>query len=195
MDTEAKNYIDSLEIKDIPWGRMITAYGTAINYPKYLEDMENFRNYDAFEEAFNGISDFEHQETMFPPAPFALIFLIRIFEKALIENSSFVAKEMADFFENCLFACNYAENYEHDEPLGKISDMLEERFLLDAKFAEMQPDDCELDEIFGDEDLLSGSIFYSIYYYSKKVLSQIPEILGKHGKLPDIKEKFEKMLS
>ena len=196
MDTANRNYIDSLEIKDIPWGRMVTAYCTAIKYPEYFAAMENFGNDEAFEEAFNGISDFEHQETMFPPAPFALIFLVRIFEKALKENSFFVAKEMMDFFENCLYACNGVEKYENYGFLENFSDMLDDRFLLDEEFAETEPDDDELEEIFDETaEIFVDEYFFSMYHYSKEVLSQIPEILGKYGKFPEIKEKFEKMLS
>jgi len=198
MDTANRNYIDSLEIKDIPWGRMVTAYCTAIKYPEYFAAMENFGNDEAFEEAFNGISDFEHQETMFPPAPFALVFLIRILEKALCtknnECADFLAKEIADFSEHCLWACNYAETYEHEKPLRNFSDMLIEKYLLDPEYSKREPSEEEADEIFGDENFLPDDLFYSIYYYSKIVLSQVPDILEKYDRFPEIREKMNKML-
>ena len=39
-----KEYMDSLKIEDIPWYRMVTAYGTAKNYPKYLAVLDSMNN-------------------------------------------------------------------------------------------------------------------------------------------------------
>ena len=40
MDARAKQYIDSLDKKDIPWDRMFTAYGTAEKYAALLSVLE-----------------------------------------------------------------------------------------------------------------------------------------------------------
>jgi len=198
MDFKTKNFIDSLKTDCVPWGRMVTAYGTALHYPEYLEILESMSDIKRTEYALNSISDFEHQETMFPPAPFALVFLIRILEKALCtknnECADFLAKEIADFSEHCLWACNYAETYEHEKPLRNFSDMLIEKYLLDPEYSKREPSEEEADEIFGDENFLPDDLFYSIYYYSKIVLSQVPDILEKYDRFPEIREKMNKML-
>ena len=198
MDFKTKNFIDGLKIDFIPWGRMVTAYGTALHYPEYLEILESMSDIKRTEYALNSISDFEHQETMFPPAPFALVFLVRILEKALCtennECADFLAKEIADFSEHCLWACNYAETYEHEKPLRNFSDMLSEKYLLDPEYSKREPSEEEADEIFGDENFLPDDLFYSIYYYSKIVLSQVPDILEKYDRFPEIREKINKML-
>lgn len=41
-----KQYTDSLEIDDIPWNRMVTAYGTAENYPELLEVLDGMKDLD-----------------------------------------------------------------------------------------------------------------------------------------------------
>ena len=188
MDNNIKNYIDGLKVSDIPWGRMVTAYGTALHYPEYISQMENAADKETFMRAFSGIADLEHQDTMFPPAPFALVFLVRIYEKLLAENTALAdekAAELTRAFENYMFSVQYAEQYEHDEPVEYFSDMLSEEYLLDERFACTEPDDEELDELFGDEELLTDPLFYSIYHYSGEVLSQVPDLLEKYGKFTD----------
>ncbi len=78
---------------------------------------------------------------------------------------------------------------EHSQPLGNFSDMLDEKYLL--------PEDCdedELEEIFEDPDAIPDELFYSFYYYSKIVLSQVPEMLDKSGKYADEKEIIKRAL-
>ncbi|MDE5935932.1 MAG: hypothetical protein K2G83_00785, partial [Ruminococcus sp.] len=87
MDS-TKEYIENLNISDIPWNRMVTAYGTAENYPEYLNVLDAMQNVDEMNEVLNDVSDFEHQSTLFSPAPFALIFLLRIYEKARQTNTA-----------------------------------------------------------------------------------------------------------
>ena len=70
MDTATKNYIDSLDRRSIPWNRMFTAYGTAEHYNELLSVLEETTDEVQWKKTFTRISDFEHQSTMFPPAPF-----------------------------------------------------------------------------------------------------------------------------
>jgi hypothetical protein len=62
--------------------------------------------------------------------------------------------------------------------------MLDEKYLLPEDYEEE-----DIDEFF-EEDY--DGLFYSIYYYSDAVLSQVPEILDKYGKFPEISEKMKK---
>ena len=67
--------------------------------------------------------------------------------------------------------CNDAENMEHAQPLDHFWDLLDDENLL--------PEDCteeDLDQVFENPDAVSDELFYSFYYYSKIVLSQVPDI-------------------
>ena len=99
MDAVTRDYIDSLEVNSVPWSRMFTAYGTAEHYPELLSELEQIRDIDRWKMVFNRISDFEHQSTLFPPAPFVLIFLVRHLRKLLEEGKAEdIAERMIDQF-------------------------------------------------------------------------------------------------
>ena len=92
MDTETKRFIESLDKRNIPWNRMFTAYGTAERYGEVLSLLEEIEDPEQWKKIFNQISDFEHQSTMFPPAPFALVFLVRILEKLIRDGADDAAE-------------------------------------------------------------------------------------------------------
>lgn len=180
MDEKIKSYINSLKIECIPWHRMFTAYGTAEMYRETLSTLEETVDAKEWKEKFITISDFEHQSTMFPPAPFALVFLVRMLDKHLnskTESSDVIAQKLIDQFIYYVEVCNDAENMDHAQQLDNFSDMLDEKYLLSEDC-----DDEELDEIFENPDAVPDDLFYSFYYYSKIVLSQVPDILDKYGK-------------
>ncbi|MDE6775070.1 MAG: hypothetical protein K2J37_02000 [Ruminococcus sp.] len=160
-----KEYINNLKISDIPWNRMVTAYSTAENYPKYLDILDSMQNIKEMNEALDNISDFEHQSTLFTPAPFALVFLIRIHKKAKHTNTSeaeWLVKELDKSFDYYLEVCNEstdAEWFEGVQPLSNFSDMLDEKYLLPEDYTE---DD--LEEYY--ENFMPDDCFYSLYYYS-----------------------------
>lgn len=175
---DIKEYIKNLNIDDILWNRMVTAYGTAENYPKYLSILEGMKDLDEVKKAWNKISDFEHQSTMFAPAPFVLVFLVRILEKAKntdTPEAEWLMNELDKSFEYYLEICEEADSMEHAEPLPNFSDMLDEKYLLPKEYLfheSFTEDDLEeyLEEY--DENFMSDeNYFYSLYYYSKKVIS------------------------
>ena len=157
---------------------MFTAYGTAEKYPELLSELEQIRDIDRWKKCFNSLSDFEHQSTLFPPAPFALIFLVRQLRRLLEEGKAEdIAERMIDQFEYYIDICIDAESMEHAQPLGRFSDLLDEENLL--------PEGCTEDdllEVFEDPEAVPDTLFYSFYYYSMIVLSQIPDILDRYGK-------------
>ena len=171
MDTATKNYIDNLDRKNIPWNRMFTAYGTAEHYNELLSVLEETTDEKQWLKTFNRISDFEHQSTMFPPAPFVLAFLVRILQKLLQDGSADkIVKKLIDQFTYYTDVCNEAEEMEHAQPLEHFWDLLDEENLL--------PKDCteeDLEQVFEDPDAISDELFYSFYYYAKIVLSQVPD--------------------
>ena len=181
MDTATKNYIDSLDRRSIPWNRMFTAYGTAEHYNELLSVLEETTDEEQWKKTFNRLSDFEHQSTMFPPAPFALVFLVRILQKLLQDASAGgIAKKLTDQFIYYAEVCCEAEEMEHAQPLSHFGDLLDDGNLL--------PEDCteeDLDEVFEDPDAISDELFFSFYYYAKIVLSQVPDILDQCGMFPE----------
>lgn len=172
-----KEFIDNLKIDDIPWHRMVTAYGTAENYPELFRILDSMENLDEVKKAWNDISAFEHQSTFFTPAPFAVVFLARIREKALNapENpvAVWLAEKLTEEFSYYSEICGYAEKSEHPEPLPEFSDMLDERYLLPVGF-DFEEDEDEIDELI--EKIMQEDFFYSLYYYTGKILSEISSI-------------------
>ena len=178
MDDVTRDYIDSLEVNSVPWSRMFTAYGTAEHYPELLFELEHTRDIDRCKKLFNKISDFEHQSTLFPPAPFVLIFLVRQLQKLLEEGKAEdIVERMINQFGYYIGICRDAERMEHAHPLVRFSDLLDEENLL--------PEGCteeDLLAVFEDPEAVPDAFFYSFYYYSMIVLSQIPDILDRYGK-------------
>ena len=157
---------------------MFTAYGTAEHYPELLSELEHTRDIDRWKKFFNKISDFEHQSTLFPPAPFVLIFLVRQLQKLLEEGKAEdIVERMIDQFGYYIGICRDAERMEHAHPLVRFSNLLDEENLL--------PEGCteeDLLAVFEDPEAVPDALFYSFYYYSMIVLSQIPDILDRYGK-------------
>lgn len=174
-----KQYTDSLEIDDVPWGRMVTSYGTAENYPELLEVLDGMKDLDEVRKAWNEISDFEHQSTLFTPAPFVIVFLIRIYEK--VKNTDnpvaeWLADKLADEFSYYLKVCDDTENaMEHADPLENMSDILNDKYLfpegfdLDSEYDD--DDDFDVDEFI--ISLFPDDLFYSLYYYTRIILKEV----------------------
>lgn len=163
-----KEYIDNLKIEDIPWDRMLTAYCTAEKFPEYFKVLDSLQNIDEMNEALDNImSKVEHQSTFFSPAPFALVFLVRILEKAKTSDTpeaEWLISKINKHFGYFLELCADADSMEHDEPLSNFSDLLDEKYLLPENYMEE-----DIEEYC--ENFMCDDYFYSLYYYSKKVIS------------------------
>lgn len=194
---DIKEYIKNLNIDDIPWNRMVTAYDTAENYPELLEILDEMKDLDEVKQALNKISDFEHQSTLYTPAPFAVVFLVRILEKAIniFDNpvAVWLADKLADEFVYYAEVCNETEKVmEHAEPLENMSDIMNENYLLPEGVNLFDYDDeDEFEEL--NEKLFQKNLFYSLYYYTEKVLLETLEI-HDNGKLSIMKEKIRGIL-
>ena len=189
MNEETKQYIDSLEIQNIPWNRMFNAYHITENYGKLLLAMQEMTDFDEWKKNFVLILDFEHQETLFPCAPFVLVFLVRILEKALnleTKSGEMIAETLVDSLSTYAEICYNAEEWEHADPFPYFSDMLNEKYLLPEDI-----DEEELDEFLENPDMISDELFYSVYYYSRMILSQVPEMLDKSGKFSEENAKWK----
>lgn len=189
MEEDLREYISNLNVNDIPWNRMITAYGNAGNYPEALSILEHTKDIEEFKKAWYIISDFEHQSTMFQPAPFALVFLVKLFKKCLVSNSPVEEQKailLLDKFTYFAEVCFDIESWDHAEPLDSLSELLDDCRLLPTQY-----DEADLDAIF--ENAFPDDQFYSHYYYSRQVLSQVPAILKRSGKLMDEAIKMESL--
>lgn len=189
MDISTKNYIDHLDVKDVSWDRMFTAYGTAENYPKLLCELEQATDVNEWKKTYRQISDFEHQSTLFPPAPFALVFLVKVLCMLLEEKAADIAKTMLDQLAYYIEICINAEHMEHAGAFEHFSDLLDDKNLL--------PENCseeELLDIFEDPEAISDELFYSLYHYSLIVLSQIPDILDRYNRFPDVSKKLREAI-
>ena len=87
MDTVTKQYIETVQVSDIPWHRLTTTYGRAIDFPAELDVLWNMESMDAVDSAGEALElNIEHQSTLWHATPFAMIFLLRIFKKAQEED-------------------------------------------------------------------------------------------------------------
>lgn len=169
--------MESIKIEDIPWCRMITAYDTAENYPELLNTLNEMKDIDEVKQAWNEISSFENQNTLFTPAPFVLVFLVRIYEKAVNSPENPVAAWLADrlerSFEYYAEVCDDMEKIEHPKALENMSDILNENYLIPEGDDLSDYDEDEFQELI--QKILQENLFYSLYYYSGVVLAEIPD--------------------
>lgn len=180
MNPAVKHSIDGLDKQNIPWRRMFTAYGTAEHYCEYLSVLEQTHDTEVWKQTFRKLSDFEHQGTFFPPAPFALVFLVRILQKRLQDGDAPEIVEMlTDQLRYYAALCGNAEQLQHARALDNFLALLDDRYLLPEAYTE---DD--LFEVFEDPEAIPEEQFYSLYYYAGLVLAQVPALLDQAGGLP-----------
>ena len=198
MDDKTRAYINGLKLEEIPWHRFLTDCGTAYEFVDALANMDATDDADDWEDDLTIIEAFENQGTLFSPAaPYSLVFLVRMLDKRLSSGNNTdnaIAEKLVEFLSYCAEVCADAEKLEHAEPPAEFADMLDEEYLL--------PDDCNedgleeiIEETFEDSDAIPDSLYYGFYYYSGKVLSQVPDILDKYGKFVGESKKIRKILS
>ena len=188
MEGNMNAYINALHIEDVPWARMFTAAGTAANYAEILAEMEQEAEPAVWLDLFDALSDFETQGTLFPPAPFAMVFLVRMLRARLAagtSESTIIAEKLTERLLYYAGICRDAEQREHEPPLPRFADMLNAQYLLDEDI-----DEDSLEELFEDPDFVPPDLFYSFYYYTSAVLSQVSGILEQYGKTASA-EKFK----
>lgn len=84
MNTVTQSYIENVQISDIPWHRLTTAYSRATGFPKEIATLGAMESIDAVDEAGKEIAlNIEHQSTLWHSTPFALIFYYVLSKKPL----------------------------------------------------------------------------------------------------------------
>ncbi len=180
MNTVTQRYIETVQISDIPWHRLTTSYGRATDFPRALDTLWAMESIDAVDEAGKELAlNIEHQSTLWHSTPFALIFLLRTFKKAVEEQrhnevARYLAEALVELFIVIAESIRDSLVLEHADPLPNFVDMLNEEYL----WSEIYDEDEDMiryeeDEVFPDD------LYFSFYYYSLQVLLLCKPLLDK----------------
>ena len=175
MDTVTKQYIETVKVSDIPWHRLTTTYGRATDFPAHLEVLWDMKNVDVIDAAGEELAqNIEHQSTLWHATPFAMVFLLRIFKKALEERTQnevahYLVEQLVDLFTVIAECIRDGLMLEHADPLPNFEDMLNEEYLWSEDY-----DEDEDVLRYEEEEIFPDDLFFSFYYYSLQVL-----LLGK----------------
>ena len=180
MDTVTKQYIETVKVSDIPWHRLTTTYGRATDFPTGLDVLWSMKSIDAVDAAGEALAmNIEHQSTLWHATPFAMIFVLRIFKKALEERTQnevahYLAEQLVDLFTVIAECIRDGLVLEHADPLPHFVDMLNEEYLWSEEY-----DEDEDVLRYEEEDVFPDDLFFSFYYYSLEVLLLAIPLLDK----------------
>ena len=183
MDTVTKQYIETVKVSDIPWHRLTTTYGRATDFPAHLEVLWDMKNVDAIDVAGEELAqNIEHQSTLWHATPFAMVFLLRIFKKALKERTQnevahYLVEQLVDLFTVIAECIRDGLMLEHADPLASFADMLNEEYLWSEEY-----DEDEDILRYEEEEVFPDDLFFSFYYYSLQVLLLCKPLLDKNNK-------------
>ena len=183
MDTVTKQYIETVKVSDIPWHRLTTSYGRATDFPAHLEVLRDMKDVDAIDAAGEELAqNIEHQSTLWHATPFAMVFLLRIFKKALEERTQndvahYLVEQLVDLFTVIAECIRDGLMLEHADPLPKFEDMLNEEYLWSEEY-----DEDEDILRYEEEEVFPDDLFFSFYYYSLQVLLLCKPLLDKNNK-------------
>ena len=83
-----QEYIRDVKIEEITWNRLTTAYIRVTSFPDYFHTIWEMSNRAEVKNALDEIlSQIEYQGILWRATPFSMIFLARIFEKAVAEKN------------------------------------------------------------------------------------------------------------
>lgn len=180
MDGATKKYIESVQIVDIPWHRLTTSYGRATEFPAHLAVLWDMKDVDAIDAAGEELAqNIEHQSTLWHATPFAMVFLLRIFKKALEERTQnevahYLVEQMVDLFTVIAECIRDGLMLEHADSLPNFEDMLNEEYLWSEEY-----DEDEDVLRYEEDDVFPDDLFFSFYYYSLQVLLLAIPLLDK----------------
>ena len=183
MDTVTKQYIETVKVSDIPWHRLTTTYGRATDFPAHLEVLWDMKDVDAIDAAGEELAqNIEHQSTLWHATPFAMVFLLRIFKKALEERTQnevahYLVEQLVDLFTVIAECIRDGLMLEHADQLPNFEDMLNEEYLWSEEY-----DEDEDILRYEEEGVFPDDLFFSFYYYSLQVLLLCKPLLDKNNK-------------
>ena len=180
MDTMTKKYIENVKVSDIPWHRLTTSYGRGTDFPNQFDVLWKMDSIEAVDAAGEALAmNIEHQSTLWHATPFAMIFLLRIFKKALEERAhnevaQYLAEQLVALFTVIAESIRDGLMLEHADPLPSFEAMLNEEYLWSEEYVEDE-DVLRYEE----EDVFPDDLFFSFYYYSLQVLLLAIPLLDK----------------
>jgi hypothetical protein len=181
MNTVTQSYIENVQISDIPWHRLTTSYGRATDFPAHLEVLWDMKDVDVIDAAGEELAqNIEHQSTLWHATPFALVFLLRIFKKAVEEQghnevATYLVEELAELFIIITECIRDGLMLEHADPLPNFVDMLNEEYL----WSDVYDEDEDILR-YEEEEVFPDDLFFSFYYYSLQVLLLCKPLLDKN---------------
>lgn len=183
MNATTQTYIETVKVSDIPWHRLTTTYGRATAFPAHLEVLWDMKDVDAIDAAGEELAqNIEHQSTLWNATPFALIFLLRIFKKAVEEQghnevAKYLVDELTELFIIIAECIRDGLMLEHVDQLSNFEDMLNEEYLWSEEY-----DEDEDVLRYEEEEVFPDDLFFSFYYYSLQVLLLCKPLLDKNNK-------------
>ncbi len=183
MNATIQTYIETVKVSDIPWHRLTATYGRATDFPSHLEVLWDMKDVDAIDAAGEELAqNIEHQSTLWHATPFALIFLLRIFKKAVEEQghneiARYLVKELAELFIIIAECIRDGLMLEHVDQLSNFEDMLNGEYLWSEEY-----DEDEDVLRYEEEEVFPDDLFFSFYYYSLQVLLLCKPLLDKNNK-------------
>ena len=183
MNATTQTYIETVKVSDIPWHRLTTTYGRATDFPEALDMLWNMESIETVDAAGEALAlNIEHQSTLWHATPFAMIFLLRIFKKALEERTQnevahYLAEQLVDLFTVIAECIRDGLVLEHADPLPHFVDMLNEEYLWSEEY-----DEDEDVLRYEEEEVFPDDLFFSFYYYSLQVLLLCKPLLDKNNK-------------
>ena len=183
MNATTQTYIETVKVSDIPWHRLTTTYGRATAFPAHLEVLWDMKDVDAIDAAGEELAqNIEHQSTLWHATPFALIFLLRIFKKAVEEQghnevAKYLVDELTELFIIIAECIRDGLMLEHVDQLSNFEDMLNEEYLWSEEY-----DEDEDVLRYEEEEVFPDDLFFSFYYYSLQVLLLCKPLLHKNNK-------------
>ena len=183
MNATIQTYIETVKVSGIPWHRLTATYGRATDFPAHLEVLWDMKDVDAIDAAGEELAqNIEHQSTLWHATPFALIFLLRIFKKAVEEQghneiARYLVKELAELFIIIAECIRDGLMLEHVDQLSNFEDMLNEEYLWSEEY-----DEDEDVLRYEEEEVFPDDLFFSFYYYSLQVLLLCKPLLDKNNK-------------
>ena len=181
MNATTQTYIETVKVSDIPWHRLTTTYGRATDFPAHLKVLWDMKNVDAIDAAGEELAqNIEHQSTLWHATPFALVFLLRIFKRAVEEQghnevARYLVEELAEFFLIIAECIRDGLMLEHADQLPNFEDMLNEEYLWSEEY-----DEDEDILRYEEEEVFPDDLFFSFYYYSLQVLLLCKPLLDKN---------------
>ena len=181
MNATTQTYIETVKVSDIPWHRLTTTYGRATAFPAHLEVLWDMKDVDAIDAAGEELAqNIEHQSTLWHATPFALIFLLRIFKKAVEEQghnevAKYLVDELTELFIIIAECIRDGLMLEHVDQLSNFEDMLNEEYLWSEEY-----DEDEDVLRYEEEEVFPDDLFFSFYYYSLQVLLLCKPLLDKN---------------